>query len=440
MILSGSKDEFDGYYDTIYVLNRKLDNLTNVLKSKYPKYYNLKYNLNLFSIKEIQSQLDSTECLVSYTDGEYYYLAAFITKTTFSIKTIEVDENFDEELKYLRYSMMYPKSERFKKIFLKNASEVYETLFPVKFDKNIEKLIIIPDSRLSTIPFEALLTNPTEIETEYSDYPFLLKDYNICYHYTEKLAFEEYKTTKSDVVSDFIAFAPVFSDKSTNSTNQRTAQILQNMQSNSDTVVKNTRMVDRNFISALPGTEEEVKLIYNLFDSKDIKAAAYFYSSASESVVKSLDLTKYRFIHFATHGFADNENPELSGLILAHDSSKSEDNVLYLDEIIGLEMEPELAVLSACETGLGKIYKGEGMVGLSRSIIYSGAKNLCVSLWQVSDESTKKLMVDFYNYYLEQNANDHEFASSFRKAKLNLINSKSYSHPFYWAPFILIGK
>lgn len=124
--------------------------------------------------------------------------------------------------------------------------------------------------------------------------------------------------------------------------------------------------------------------------------------------------------------------------LLTQDTTSSEDNILYSGEIYNLELNADLTVLSACETGLGKIEEGEGVIGLTRALLYAGSKNIIVSLWQVSDESTSKLMVDFYTNILENKKN--RFSGHLSKAKRKLIAEGKFAHPFFWSPFVLIGK
>ena len=104
-----------------------------------------------------------------------------------------------------------------------------------------------------------------------------------------------------------------------------------------------------------------------------------------------------------------------------------------------LQLNSELVVLSACETGLGKISKGEGIIGLSRALLYAGTKNLVVSLWEVPDLSTSELMIGFYKNMLD-NDQKNSISKYLRQAKLKMIDEGTYSHPYYWSPFILIGK
>ena len=144
-------------------------------------------------------------------------------------------------------------------------------------------------------------------------------------------------------------------------------------------------------------------------------------------------------MHFATHDFVNSGRPELSGLLLAQDTTSGEHGVLYSGEIYNLKLNADLVVLSACETGLGKIQKGEGIIGLTRALLYAGAKNIIVSLWQVADESTSDLMVDFYKNSLVSKG-QISYSEALRNAKLKMISEGKYAHPIFWSPFILIGK
>lgn len=188
---------------------------------------------------------------------------------------------------------------------------------------------------------------------------------------------------------------------------------------------------------SLPGTEEELKQIKNIFTSAELLNG----ENASEEKIKELSekgmLKKYNIIHFATHGLAVSELPELSALVLSNKniSQSNDDGYLRASEITKLQLNCNLMVLSACETGLGKIYGGEGVVGLTQSFLIAGAKGLIVSLWQVADQSTMEFMKGFYTLVKENNLT---FDHALREIKMKFIKNK-YSHPFYWAPFVMYG-
>ena len=200
-------------------------------------------------------------------------------------------------------------------------------------------------------------------------------------------------------------------------------------------------------VPPLPGSENEVKSIFNEFDKRNLKTAVELKRNASEINIKSGELENYKYIHLATHGFVNSEKPELSGLLLAQvadSANEQNDGILYSGEIFNLKLNADLVVLSACETGLGKIKKGEGIIGLTRALLYAGAKNLMVSLWQVYDQSTSDFMISFYKNLLNEKSdrlsNSVRFAPLLQKAKLKMISEAKFAHPYYWSPFILIGR
>ena len=160
---------------------------------------------------------------------------------------------------------------------------------------------------------------------------------------------------------------------------------------------------------------------------------------ASRQNFNADSVSRYRYIHLATHGFVNSEKPELSGVQLCSLKGDSQDGILYSGDVYGLKLKCDLLILSACETGLGKIMKGEGIVGLSRAFIYAGSQNLLVSLWKVADNSTSQMMVAFYKLMLDKENANLNYAELLQKAKLSLIADKNYARPYYWAPFILIG-
>ena len=131
------------------------------------------------------------------------------------------------------------------------------------------------------------------------------------------------------------------------------------------------------------------------------------------------------------------ERPQFTGLVLSLVGNKNEDGFLRTDEVFNLKLSSPLVMLSACETGLGKEKRGEGVMGLTRAFIYAGAPTVGVSLWSVADKSTADLMTDFYKRLLaSQTASP---ATAMRDAQLAMIAGKKYSAPFYWAPFVLVG-
>ena len=158
---------------------------------------------------------------------------------------------------------------------------------------------------------------------------------------------------------------------------------------------------------------------------------------ASEAAVKHEKLSEYRRVHFATHAVIDEEIPARSGVVLSLVDTGEEDGILRMPEIFNLELNADLVVLSACRTGLGKLIKGEGMVGLTRAFMYAGTPRVAVSLWEVNDLATADFMKAFYRHMKA----GESAGMALRAAKLSMIHSgaRDYRHPYFWAPFVLVG-
>jgi CHAT domain-containing protein len=161
---------------------------------------------------------------------------------------------------------------------------------------------------------------------------------------------------------------------------------------------------------------------------------------ASRTTALRPDLGEYRIVHFATHGMLNNIHPELSGIVLSlvDEAGRQRDGFLRLQDIYNLKLPAELVVLSACQTGLGKEVKGEGLIGLTRGFMYAGAPRIVASLWKVDDRATSELMKRFYQGLLGPEA--LRPAGALRQAQLSIWKQKQWRSPYYWAAFVLQGE
>jgi CHAT domain-containing protein len=168
------------------------------------------------------------------------------------------------------------------------------------------------------------------------------------------------------------------------------------------------------------------------------QSLAKFDFDASLAAATSPELGQYRFVLFATHGLADSEHPELSGVLLSlvDKQGKPVNGFLQLHDVYN-HLPAELVVLSACQTALGKEVKGEGLVGLTRGFMYAGARRVVASLWSVYDPSTVELMTKFYEGMLKEGMRP---AAALRAAQMAMWKEKKWHAPFYWAPFVLQGE
>jgi CHAT domain-containing protein len=190
-------------------------------------------------------------------------------------------------------------------------------------------------------------------------------------------------------------------------------------------------------IPRLPFTRREAEGIATLVPAAARKQALDF--RADRAAALSADLGQYRYVHFATHGFLNSVHPELSGILLSmvNEQGKPQEGFLRAHEVYNLNLSADLVVLSACQTGLGKEVKGEGLVGLTRGFMYAGAPRVVVSLWGVNDQATSELMVRFYRGMLKEGLRP---AAALRSAQIEMWKNKRWSAPFYWAAFVQQGE
>lgn len=384
--------------ETIFSLNRSYQDFTKRLENQYPEYFNLKYNSAAPSISQLQNILSDKTALISYFIDEFNNrLYTFvISKKKFVIDTKALPPEYDKYITGLRNSLFFQEINTYKI----SGRKLYKLLIPAKIPKT-DELVIIPTGRMGVIPFETLLRKEST-STNFKTLPYLLHQYSIRYEFSAGLALQ--KNHERKAISSALFCAPV-------------------------------TFPDKDALPDLPGTESEVNAIAALFKQKNITSSVYLNAKATESNIKSGSLKDYSLVHFATHGVVDERSPELSRIYLQTET-EAEDGNLFAGEIYNLELNADLVSLSACQTGLGKISKGEGVIGLSRALVYAGAKNIIVSFWSVADASTAQLMTDFYKQLLENPSAN--YSRDLRKAKLGLLQGE-YSAPYYWAPFILIG-
>jgi CHAT domain-containing protein len=386
--------------EAAFKLDRDYRQFIQQLEARYPEYFNLKYNVASPSVAQLQQLLPEATALLSYFIDEknsrlYTYT---ISKKKFRIESQSLPANYDKLITGLRNSVMFLNTETYIRI----AQQLHKTFIP-SLPSSINDLVILPAGRMSVIPFEALL-EPRKIKsTEFNALPYLMRRYSVRYDFSAALVLQKKNTARAAGASVLLC-APV------------TFPVRENL-------------------PELPGTEKEVNTLSQMFSGKQITCSTLLAKEANETKFKSINLLDYSVIHLATHGIVDEEHPELSRIFL-QTQGDSEDGNLFTGEIYNLQLNADLVTLSACQTGLGKISKGEGVIGLSRALVYAGARNMMVSFWSVADESTAQLMTDFYQKSLEQRS--QSYSQVLRQSKLALLTG-DFAAPYYWAPFILIG-
>jgi CHAT domain-containing protein len=400
-----AKDQLDKLRDKLFTASRSYEQFIKSLETNFPAYFSLKYDVALPTVSDLQKQLSPKTALVSYqiADSARRIYTFVITKKRLQVFDEPLEKEFDKMLKGYRNSILFQSETD----FVTSSANLYKQLWPIHFSKNITEVIVVQDSKTGGIPYEALLAKKASKKSNgYAGMDFLLNRYAISYAFSAQLWYNSTKKASESSDPSIFLLAPVKFQKMAN----------------------------------LPGTEREVKEIGNMFEAKKFNHSAYIFKDASEQTIKLPLLKNFKYLHFATHGIVNTKRPELSAIFLSPDSTKKakEDGILYSGEIYNLDIRADLVTLSACETGLGKVSKGEGIIGLTRALLYAGANNMMVSLWTVSDRSTSDLMQSFYSNLL--NNPNASYSTNLSQAKKALVQTPDFSAPYYWAAFVLIGK
>ncbi|HKP12902.1 MAG TPA: CHAT domain-containing tetratricopeptide repeat protein [Blastocatellia bacterium] len=311
---------------------------------------------------------------------------------------------------------------------VKGARGQAETLFAMLFgslSKQIEpgqRLIVVPDGLLHYLPFEALVHNGH----------YLVEDHEISYNPSASLlGLGQDSKPQSDERGKMELLAignPILGSEVKTPGGKKTTDGLSHL--------AQQLLAARGFrLSPLSRAQDEVQYIAGLFPTDRRKVLLG--KACTEEAIKRESLRPYRRLHIASHSLIDEKSPWRSAVVLTPGDDAEEDGLLDVSEIARLELDADLVVVSACQTGRGQLLSGEGIVGLSRAFLYAGARSVVVSLWDVSDISTGQLMKSFYQYLTGGMTN----AAALRQAKLQMLRSgKESRHPHYWSSFVMTGK
>jgi CHAT domain-containing protein len=404
--------------------SNRLNHLVDSIKNNLPNYYNLKFNRATTEISEIQAGFLSKEtdmAWVSYYVGYTDCYAIVITHDNKYFLKLDPSEKITRQLKSFNNYISHHINDELQQ----TSHALYAGLFQqvdscLKIQtKKIKKVVIIPDGALNYLNFE-LLGKPTHKSWHYALY-----DYQFSYGYSSTLLFNEFSDQpkwKSGTLN-MIGFAPEFLKNSDRQT--------------SEPIRDGNEKPGYDFFdfSPLEKNQEEVEQVARILKQKKISTSLYLGSKADESSFKKADLNSFNIIHLATHGFVSDQQKNVAGIAFAKSENSQEDGILFMDEIFNLKNRANLVCLSACETGSGVYQQGEGLVGLTRAFIYSGAQNLVVSLWKVQDESTATLMTNFYSSFVK----NQSVSESLHQAKIAMIKKNPTIHPSYWSAFIHVG-
>ena len=368
-------------------------------------------------LREVKKMfLNKKVALLEYFLGNRFSLLFIISKDVKKIIKLPGEQEIVNSIRgYLKLLSDQPIS-NFQGILA--AQRIYHQLLEKAMESlspEIKYLIIIPDGLLHYLPFEALV---------FSSGKYLGEKYSISYSPSTSSLLYLCRRSIPHNNKVFMAFgSPKYKKKKLGSEliNKSTYSLLLEIYKK------------KGFkLASLPFSQKEVKRISRFFPKEYKKI--YLGDKATESILKKEKLDNVLILHFACHGFLDEEVPLRSAIVLSPEEELNEDGFFQVREIYGLSFSAEMVVLSACQTARGTLEKSEGVLGLPRSFFYSGARSVVSSLWDVSDKSTAEFMENFYHFLSEGKPK----IEALQLAKIKML--KKYAHPHYWAAFVLNGE
>jgi CHAT domain-containing protein len=403
------------YESKSFTVYKQKELLSQNMRKKYPSYYNLKYSNEVDDISLAQSKLSKNEALLEYVFSSKQITVFAICKNDFKIYTCPADGQIERDISIVRKFISSDDVFNLKTEGYINFQDASNHLFHLVFSPldpfcTGKKLIVVPDGKLNYIPFESLLsTNMHDKEFRFSRLDWLIKKYTFSYAYSATLRSHQVKKDKR-VNGGLLAVAPDY---------------LSYQRLGRDSLLKNLYFVP------LKGTVAEVLDVSKIFNGKVLTG-----EEASERNFKSM-AGNYNILHLAMHSSADDENPLLTKLVFTANNDTAEDGFLNTYEIYNLKLNADLTVLSACNTGNGKMMRGEGIMSMARAFIYAGCPAIIMTLWPAGDDSGSELMQSFYKYLKKGKMKDE----ALRLAKLDYLQNADpiSQHPYYWTSYVAVG-
>ena len=400
--------------------SQQYDLFVSNMEKEHSGYFQMKYNFDVISVDELQKRLENDEGLIEYFVSDSSIYIFLVKNNDFKISEIKKDTIIVGQIRELRRGLYNnsavkgrdgPEKTK-RKVLIDNAIVLYNKLIG-GLGNLPKKLIIIPDGALGYIPFEVLLKDAPENINDYAYYNFLGRDHIISYNYSATL-WQEMKS-KESIGKGLLAFAPRFK---------------KNYELIADASPSEFR---RNNLGPLKHNIPEVKNICRMANVQpligDSATTKAFCNLAPRSAI----------LHLATHAKLDDRNSDFSYLAFSGVNDSTDAGKIYIRDLYNMHLPLDMVVLSACETGIGELQKGEGIISLARGFTYAGAKSIITSLWEVNDKATKMIMTDFYKNL----KNGDDKATALQNAKMDYLNNEdiedNYKHPFYWASFIAVG-
>lgn len=395
---------------------KRYDALLETIAGRFPSYQKLRYSDSETSITEWQQKrLQPGQAILMYSLSATQVFVFVLSRDTFCARTLPLSPGFSEELIQFRKSItayysnpnsseaLYDQSLQ---AYTRLAQSLYQQLiFPVA-GLLPERVILIPEGPLCNLPFEALLQAAPKDESNFQTYPFWSKEKAVSYGFSLDLWMEMSRPLAQKAVQKWLGIAP-FAESS-------------------DLLASATRTGLREALPPLPYSGVEIRTLAAMLHGK-----AWIGAEARPGRFEK-EAHAYSILHFATHSEADDRHGNNSYL-----ATTASGALLHARDLYQLSLAAEMVVLSSCASAEGHLNRGEGIIGLVRAFAYAGARSVVASVWLAQDQSTARLMEEFYRNLLKGQTK----ALALKNARLQFMKQMpEASHPFFWTGFRLYGN
>jgi CHAT domain-containing protein len=405
--------------DRLFNTRHEYRSLLLSLEKKYPDYYRLRYDRHVADVSKVQHSLRRGQAMVSYFNGDSSRFAFVIQSKGLAMYPLSAKETLEPLVSELRKSIYgyFLSDQRTEAAFVKNAERyvycsqsLYKILWQPFAASLPEEVLVIPDGVLGYLPFDVLLAgSPQGAATSFKTHPYLLHRHQIGYCYSATLWVEMQQNITSN--RQLAAFAPSFPGIGP----------------------QKKQMAMRGGLDTLYYNQPEVRAIASV-----LKTSGVF---TGKDAIKSTFLQQSKhagILHIASHGIANDTASGYSFIAFTSTHAHPDSSRLYARELYNLRLNAAMVVLSACETGVGELKKGEGVVSLARAFAYAGAQSVISTLWSVNDASTTSIMQEMYKQ-LRAGAGKSEALQTSKISFLERGADDLAAHPYYWSAYIAIG-
>ena len=410
-----NQEQADRYQSKLFECRQSLDSLELILERSFPKYRELKKSSRLVSLEGIQKNLDAGKAIIEFFQQDSIWHIFLVTQKQLQHKSFVADQTFTSQLqKWKGFFRGIEPGQTSLSDYKTTSLALYQKLFEATLDQlpdGITDLVLIPSEEIATYPLEAMIISAEG--DSYKQLDYLVTKYVISYAFSASTLIQQRTAVNSVPNEKILAFAPEYTEAS------------------EEQFVTNLSQVFR---------DQLVPLIWNTSEAESVAQAvtgtALTGQQATEKQFKE-KAHQYQILHLAMHALVDHEESMNSKLVFTPDQDSIEDGMLHTFEIFNLDLPAEMVVLSACNTGIGELKKGEGVISLARAFAHAGVPSLVMSHWNVNDQSTARLMTYFYQHL----ADGLSKSEALQQAKLDYLAQahEVQTHPFFWGGFVLVG-